>query len=575
MVATTFEDSTVGTRPRPGSAGAIQTTVWVATFVLVVLPVLPLLYASLLSLPLYLPGGQLTLDGYTQLLADPLFWTAVKNTLGFAAIATTLAVSGGALFAILCTRTNLPGRRVFSLLILLPITLPPLGLLLGWVAIYGDYGYITVFLQHAHVPVWSLSSVVGMGILGGCLALPIAFLTCRASLQQSDTRLEAAARSAGATSLTVIRRVTLPLLRPALVNSAVLVAILALENVGIGLIVGVYNHVDLYGSFLYHTWAHSPDPDPTTVSAGAILLLVAVGCLLVGRRVVLRRGQRFVGLAAGEPGATPIDLGRGGLPFALLITAFLTFTVVIPILALLVTANVSVFSPLIPPWQVGTLNNWATLTNTGRLTDSIQHSLLIAAFGGLITTLGVAIATLVAHRSRFRLRATEGAMLLLPRSIPGIAIGLGVFWTYLLLNPPGGFLRNSIWGVGLALCVRSVTLPYLIILPSLSRIGTELDAAARSVGASWWRISTRIVLPQLRPALLAAFILMFVTLLNDYDPALFLVTPDSQIMGVTILQTYVRGLSGPVAALALVQVGITAVALGAGVFAFGRIRARH
>ena len=93
---------------------------------------------------------------------------------------------------------------------------------------------------------------------------------------------------------------------------------------------------------------------------------------------------------------------------------------------------------------------------------------------------------------------------------------------------------------------------------------------AGTVGAGWWTISTRVLLPLIRPALIAAFILMFVTLLNDYDPAVFLVTPTSQIMGVTILQTYQTGLSGPVAALALVQITITVIVLGAGAFILRR-----
>jgi iron(III) transport system permease protein len=141
---------------------------------------------------------------------------------------------------------------------------------------------------------------------------------------------------------------------------------------------------------------------------------------------------------------------------------------------------------------------------------------------------------------------------------------MGFFWSFLLVNPPGGFLRNSVWGVAIALCVRNVTLAYVVLLPSIMRLSTELDAAARTAGAGWWTINTRVLLPLLRPAMIAAFILMFVTLLNDYDPAVFLVTPDSQIMGVTILQTYQTGLSGPVAALAFVQIAITVLVLGFG-----------
>jgi iron(III) transport system permease protein len=557
-------------RGRPATGRAVQWTVWLLTVVVVIGPLLPLLYASFRTVPLYLPGGDFSVDGYRQLFADPAFVTAVKNTLGFAAIGTALAVVLGSTFAVLCTRTNMPGRRVFSLLVLLPIVLPPLGLLLGWDAVYGEGGYVTTMVGRAHLPTWDLSSVVGMGLLAGCISVPLAFLTCRASLQGTDPRLEDAARSAGAGPLTVIRRVTLPLLRPAIVNSALLIFVLAFETLGIPLLIGSHNNIDFYASYLYRTWQNSPDPDPASVSAGAILLLVTVSLLIVVRSGLLRTAQRFIGATRAQSDTKPLDLGRWRVPMSAGMSAFLVIAVVIPMIGLGIASFVQVFTPLIPPWELLTLDNWRQLTTTGLLTDSIVHSVLIALIGGIVTTFVVAIATLVAHRSGFRFRALEGPLLMYPRAIPGIIIGIGFFWSFLLVNPPGGYLRNSIWGVAIALCVRNVTLAYVVLLPSVMRISTDLDAAARTVGAGWWTISTRVLLPLLRPALVAAFILMFVTLLNDYDPAVFLVTPDSQIMGVTILQTYQTGLSGPVAALALVQITITVIVLGAGAFILRR-----
>jgi iron(III) transport system permease protein len=72
---------------------------------------------------------------------------------------------------------------------------------------------------------------------------------------------------------------------------------------------------------------------------------------------------------------------------------------------------------------------------------------------------------------------------------------------------------------------------------------------------------TRIVFPILRPALFVAFILLFISILNDYDPALFLVTPGHEIMGVTMLDASKQGSVGPVAAMAMVQVAVTIVAI--------------
>ncbi|MDT4935515.1 MAG: iron(III) transport system permease protein, partial [Pseudonocardiales bacterium] len=112
----------------------------------------------------------------------------------------------------------------------------------------------------------------------------------------------------------------------------------------------------------------------------------------------------------------------------------------------------------------------------------------------------------------------------------------------------------------------------VVIYPSLSRINTEMDRAARAAGAGWWLITRRVLLPMLRPSLLTAFVLMFVTLLNDYDPVVFLQKPGTEVIGVTMLQYWQQGVVGPVAALAVVQVLIVGVVLGIGAAAFRRTR---
>jgi iron(III) transport system permease protein len=112
----------------------------------------------------------------------------------------------------------------------------------------------------------------------------------------------------------------------------------------------------------------------------------------------------------------------------------------------------------------------------------------------------------------------------------------------------------------------------MIMYPALARIATELDDAARSAGASWWTTARRIVLPQLRPAMLASLLILFVAIINDYEAAIFLAKPGTQLMGVQMLETYAQGTEGPVAAMAVVQLAITVVALGLGGLVFAVLR---
>ena len=554
-------------RPRlPASAG--QAVVWVMVIGLVAGPFIPLAYSSVRSKPFYLPGAVFTWGGYRTLFADPAYWTAVKNTVIFAAGTTAIAVAGGTALAILCHRTNLPGRRAFGLLLMAPLVIPPLGLIVGWLSIYGQSGYLTqLAARDLHLPAWNLSSIPGMSALGAVITLPIAYLTAASALSGTDSSLEDAARSAGAGPMRVIARVTLPMLRPAVLNCTVLIFALSLEILGIPLFLGAPSNIDFYASYLYKSWNNSLTPDPPFVSAGAMLLLVVVSLLLVVRARLSGTEQRFSITAPRRAGAhRPLDLGRWRWPASVGLGAFIGVTSVVPLLGLILMSCVRALTTLEAPWRLFTGYNWTTVATDATLRRSVGDSLLIAGAGGTATVILVAAATLIAHRSRFPLRRALAPALVYPRAVPGVILGIGFFWTYLIFTP-GALVRNNLWGEAIALCVRNLTLAYVVLYPSLARISTELDHAARTSGAGWWTIARRILLPILRPALLAAFVLMFIALLSDYDPVVFLQKPGTEVLGVTMLQYWARGVVGPVAALAVVQVVIVAVVLllGAGV----------
>jgi iron(III) transport system permease protein len=546
------------------TAGGLQWLVWVVVVGLIVGPFVPLLYASFRDRPLYEAGGVLTAEPYRQLFSDSEFWHAAWNTLQYAALTTAMAVAAGAAVAILVARTDLPGRRAFGRLVLLPLLLPSLGVVLGWIVVWGPGGYLTnLFDQRLHLATLPIDTIPGMAIIEAARLLPVAFITCEASLARADSSLEDAARSAGASPLKVLRTVTIPMLRPALLNSGTLIFTLAIASLGIPLLLGTARNIKFVSSYLYLQWTNAANPDPATVSAGAMLLLVVATLLLVVRNRMLGAEARYVSVA-GRAGRTALLQLRGWRwPLAGAVSLYLLFSTLIPVLGLALMSVVVVLTPLVAPWHLLTWDHWRML-GQGEFLRSIEHSAVLALAGALVTTALVALATLVAHRSRFPLRRSLPFVMLYPRAIPGLIIGIGFFWAYLETRGPGSWLRGSIWGIGLAFCIRNLPFAYVVMYPTLARIGEELDRAGRSVGASWWTTSRRIVLPLLKPAIFASFILMFVEILNDYDPALFLVKPGNEVIGTTMLSSFIQGMVGPVAALAMVQIAVTVVVLSIG-----------
>jgi iron(III) transport system permease protein len=442
--------------------------------------------------------------------------------------------------------------------------LPPLGVVLGWIVVWGPGGYLTnLFQQRLHIGTLAIDTIPGMSLIEASRLLPVAYMTCEAALSRADSSLEDAARSAGAAPLKVLRKVTIPMLRPALLNSATLIFTLSVASLGIPLLLGTPRNIKFVSSYLYLQWTNAAQPDPATVSAGAVMLLLVATALLLLRNRLLGAEARYVSIAGRAGRTAMLSLRNWRWPLALVIALYLVFSTLLPVLGLAAMSFVVVLTPLVAPWKLFTWSNWDQLT-TGEFHRAITNSLEISFVGAILATALVAMATLVAHRSRFPLRRALPFVLLYPRATPGLIIGIGFFWTYLLTWGIGSWLRSSIWGIMLAFVVRNLPFAYVVMYPTLARIGEELDRAGRAAGAGWWRTCRSIVLPLLRPAIFSAFVLMFVEILCDYDPALFLVKPGNEVIGTTMLSQFIQGSVGPVAALAMVQVTVTLVVLGIG-----------
>jgi iron(III) transport system permease protein len=542
---------------RADFAPAIQWAILACAALLVLAPIAVIALQSLQSAPLYDAARVFTLDGYVRLWTHEEFQSAVLNSVALAAVATIVATVVGVASAIAIVRFDVPGRGWLESAMLGPIYISQLVLALGWYVLYGPSGYVSLFLQQwlGEVP-WNLASIPGMGVLGGLAMAPAVMLFCTSSLSLMDASLEDAARSAGASPLRVVRSITLPLLRPAIVYSLLLTFVGGLEMLSIPLVFGWPAGLEFFTTFLLRETMGQADPDYGMLGAAALTLLAMVAVFVLGQQKLLAQRQRYVTVRGKSQRPKPIDIGRWRWAIFAAFALYLAFTVVLPMCALVLRSFVQYLTPLMSPWEFLTLDYYRTLWEQDIYTRSIGNSLVLATIGAAVCTAFIALITAVVQRSEFRYGRALEMLTMFPRAVPGMVAGIGFLWVVLWV-PGLSALHGTLAIMVVAFTMRDLPTAYATVAPSFLQIGREIDQSARVSGASWWRTIVSIVVPIARPALIACYLIVFISFVKEYASAVFLYAPGNEIIGTTMLSTWAKGEVGPVAALSVIQLVLT------------------
>lgn len=537
----------------------IQYGVFLVVAVLVLAPLLPTLYQSLVDRALYEPGRLLTWQNYAHLFTQAGFGKVVLNSLYFAVLTTVFAVVLSVLLAVLLVRTRVPGGRAMGAMLLWPIYISPLVLAFGWIIMYGPAGFVSVGVERVigTVP-WQLYSIPGMALTEAVALVPIGYLYCSGALRLSDPSLENAARTCGAGPLRILWSVVLPMMRPPILYSALLIFSTSLETLSVPLLFGRPVGIDLFASFIYIHGLAQSNPDYGLVAAASVVTLVVMGILVTVQALALRNAQRFIAVRGKASRPRLFELGKLrwiGFAFVFL---YLVLGPLLPLLGLLARAFTQILTPLVNPLRLLTTDNFHLVFSYPAYVQSIWNSVVVALVGAVATTLLVSVAVLVARRSGFRFARPLEFTSLAPQVIPGIILGIGFFWAFALIGPLN-WINGTLLALIIAFGVRSFPAAFGAIAPIVMQIGDELDQAARSMGADWWKTFSRILFRLIMPGLLSGFVLLFVQMIKEFTPAVFLANAHSQVIGTTMLQLWLNGNTGAVAALSCIQIAITAV----------------
>jgi iron(III) transport system permease protein len=477
-------------------------------------------------------------------IAKYIFWLPLMNTLFVSIVVIIATLLVGGLLGWLVSRTDLLGKRWFSTALIVPYMVPSWTFALAWMAIFKNrtMGGLPGWLESLGFtpPDWLSYGFFPIAVILSLHYVPFVVLLVGNALRQFDSQLEESARTLGASSFQVARRIVFPLLRPSIISAATLVFAKCLGDVGVTYIIGAPVKLDLLATSLLRTISTGQD-GMSAVLAGTIVILGTVSVLIDMK--LLKAAQRFVTIGSKGSLHRTTVLGKWKWPAFGFASSFVLIGAIIPFAALLLTTVMRM--PGIFSWDNFTLEFWV-----GRdlITTALPQGILItkefwvAAWNtvwmvGLASigagVLGLMVGYIVA-RSPFRLL---GGFLkqvtFLPYLVPGVAFAAA----YLsMFAKPHGFIP-SLYGTSyiLVIALLASQMPFASRagIAAMMQMGKDPEEAAQIVGAGWWRRVISIVLPIHRGALVAGILLPFISGIKGLSLVILLAVP-----GTDLLTTY-------------------------------------
>lgn len=551
----------------------VRIGVIMAAAVVVLAPILLVLWQSFLDGPFFARNVHLTFGAFEFIFNDPRFYQAFGNSLLVAVGMTLVAVPTGAVLAFLLVRTDLPGGRWLEPMILAPMFISSIVLAFGFVVSLGPVGLVSLWVKQwlGFIP-WNLYSKTSLVILAGLTHVPHVFIYASSALRSLGSDVEEAARSSGAGPLRTALTVSLPMIAPSLLYSAVLVFFLGFELFGLPLILTDPANVQVLATYVYGLTTILGVPS-YQLMAVVVLVIVAITLPLVFlQRQLLRNANRYVSIKGKAAQQRPLAIGLWRWPAVALIAAWLLVTVVIPVAGLVLRAFLSSWGQGVDVAGALTLRNFQELTEYPNVVRGIINTLVLAVVGGAASVAVYTVLNLAAHRWSSRWATLLDYLVLLPRAMPGIIAGLAVFWLFLFV-PPLQPWRQTLLAMWLAYSLVWMAYGMRLVSASLLQIAPELEEAGRVAGASPGRVSRDITVPLIRVGLIGCWLLLFVTFVREYSTGVYLLSPGTEVIGSLLVSLWATGGVDLVVALSTVNIAL----VGAGLLliaVFGR-QSRH
>jgi len=427
---------------------------------------------------------------------------------------------------------------------------------MAWIFVLSpNIGWLNALLKSAFGLADAPLNIYSMGGMIWALSshyFPLAYLVLGPALRALDVRMEEAGLVSGGRYRQVLPKITLPLLRPAILSGLLLLFIMGLSSYEVPRVIGLPARIDVFTTQIQNATTETPPEFGLASALGLTLLAVCLVAVAFYRRAT-RNAEAFATITGKGYMPTRIELGRWRWPVSIAIAVVFLVALGLPLFTL---GWQSFFSNLSQPFMgsspPATLANYRYILRYPIFLDAVRTSVVVSAMAATVVVALTLVMAWIAQRSGSRFAWLLDALASAPIAIPSVIIGASILFTYLII-PIGVY--DTIWI--LLIAYVTLCLPYGMRFAStgITQIHRELEEVAEVSGARAGQVLLRVLLPLLLPFLLAAWIYAFVLAVRELGASIFLVGPGTNVLATISLTMWEEGGSyGAVAALGVIQI---------------------
>jgi iron(III) transport system permease protein len=522
---------------------------------LALVPLVFLLWQSFLTPQTAAAPAQLTLENYISAYFERDNARLLLNSLQFASGAALLALVVGTGLAWMNERTNTPFKALFFALAIIPLVIPGILFTVAWIllaspkiglvnlALQGLTGTDTVFVN--------IYSMAGMIWVDGLHYSPMAFLLMTAAFRSMDPSLEEQAALSGASVPQIASRITLRLAWPAALGALLILFVRSIESFEVPALLGLPVGIHVYTSSIYQA-IHDYPSRIGLAAAYAVTLLLITSLGIYAQSRLSREGSRFATVTGKGFRPRTIDLGRWRYVTAAIFILYFVVIVLLPFLVLVWTSLQKFYST--PSWAALrrlSLDPYRAVLDYPQFAGVVWNSLVLAFGSAAAVTLLSAVIAWVVLRTKVPGRWLLDNLASLPLVFPGLVLGLAIMVCYLTIDIG---VYGTLWIMFIAYVTRFLPYGMRYNSASMLQIHKELEESAAMSGASWGMTFARVVLPLLKPGLLAGFIYVMIVSIRELSSSILLYSPGTEVVSIMIWELWQNGQYVELAALGVMLI---------------------